>query len=270
MTLTNYMLSQEQKSELDINGFTIIKNALDKNLLNNIINTVDVIYNQNEKATQENFLHIFDFFNRDPIFLNLISNPRVLHPIIDLLGWNIYMYHAHLDVNPPLSINDSLPPLTWHRDNSRMNYEFGNGTYPRITLKASFWLSDVSETGRGNLYVLPGSHLANYSDLRNKSESYLSKFAIPILANAGDIVIFDNRLWHTRSNNISDLTRKVIFIGYGFRWLRPRDNVLISKSIYDQSNSIEKQLVNRDIAMSAYDPHEADVPLKQLFDELHC
>ena len=31
-----------------------------------------------------------------------------------------------------------------------------------MSVKLAYWLSDVSETGRGNLKVVPGSHLTNW------------------------------------------------------------------------------------------------------------
>ena len=36
-------------------------------------------------------------------------------------------------------------------------------------------------------------------------------------------LVFDRRLWHSRSDNLSDITRKAVFTGYTYRWIRPRD-----------------------------------------------
>lgn len=46
-----------------------------------------------------------------------------------------------------------------------------------------------------------------------------------MLASPGDAFIFDRRLWHPRSDNRSEYTRRVIFLAYTFRWVRPRDEL---------------------------------------------
>jgi ectoine hydroxylase-related dioxygenase (phytanoyl-CoA dioxygenase family) len=35
---------------------------------------------------------------------------------------------------------------------------------PRLSVKLAYWLSHVSEPGRGNLQVVPGSHMVNWID----------------------------------------------------------------------------------------------------------
>ena len=43
-----------------------------------------------------------------------------------------------------------------------------------------------------------------------------------------DRLMFDRRLFHTPTPNWSSTTRKVCFVGYGFRWLKvSQDNAII-------------------------------------------
>ena len=46
----------------------------------------------------------------------------------------------------------------WHQDGGRQNREIETDPRPRLSVKFAYWLSDVSETGRGNFKVVPGSH----------------------------------------------------------------------------------------------------------------
>ena len=46
-----------------------------------------------------------------------------------------------------------------------------------------------------------------------------------VCANPGDAVFFDRRLWHTRTNNYSDVTRKGMFFAYCPRWIAIRDEI---------------------------------------------
>ena len=86
---------------------------------------------------------------------------------------------------------------------------------------------------------------------------------MPILAEPGTAVLFDRRLWHSRSENRSDLTRKAVFLGYTYRWIRPRDDYPIRPELFARLSPIRRQLLGggRD-AMSYWGLGEEDAPLQ--------
>ena len=47
---------------------------------------------------------------------------------------------------------------------------------------------------------------------------------------AADAFLFDRRLRHSRSPNRSTVTRKMLFIGHTYRWIRPLDDMPIDRS----------------------------------------
>ena len=53
---------------------------------------------------------------------SLIDHPATFPCVWSVLGWNIHVYHSHLDVHPPLRA-----PLRfrfeWHQDGGRQNRE---------------------------------------------------------------------------------------------------------------------------------------------------
>ncbi len=97
----------------------------------------------------------------------------------------------------------------------------------RLSVKLAYWLSDVPAPGRGNLKVVPGSHLTNWiggpprRDIRWPDPDC----AVEVTAGPGDAVFFDRRIWHTRSRNHSEHTRKAVFFGYTYRWTAIRDDI---------------------------------------------
>jgi ectoine hydroxylase len=101
-----------------------------------------------------------------------------------------------------------------------------------MSLKVAFWLSDVSEPGRGNMLVVPGSHESNTLPRPDRPELGFDPpaGAEPVLASPGDALVFDRRLWHSRSDNLSEHTRRVVFLAYTFRWVRARDDLGIDPS----------------------------------------
>jgi ectoine hydroxylase-related dioxygenase (phytanoyl-CoA dioxygenase family) len=75
-------------------------------------------------------------------------------------------------------------------------------------------------------------------------------------------VFFDRRLWHSASPNHSNITRKVLFYGYSYRWLRPRDNMTVDRYI-ERSDPIRRQLLGASTGGLGYtSPSDEDVPLR--------
>ena len=262
-----YTLTKDQETFFEKYGFFIMKNVLSDTEIKELLKAIEMIWRK-YRSGDSDYLHMFDFFNKNPLFLNLVDHPKILPLILGLLGWNIYMYHAHLDVNSPIA-RDNAHGLTWHRDNSRMNHDFKGGRYPLVALKTAYWLSDVSEKDRGNLYVIPGSHKWDHSEGETIKKDILPSEAIPILAKSGTVLLFDSRIWHTRSNNLSQVTRKVLFLGYSYRWLRPRDDAKISPRLLKKASPIQRQLLTRNMGSDAYVPKDENVPLRALYYKLY-
>ena len=111
----------------------------------------------------------------------------------------------------------------------------------------SYWLSDVSEEGRGNLTVIPGSHKTNWLAGPPKRDVPwpAPAGAIQVKVNAGDVVFFDRRIWHARSYNYSEITRRCVFLGYTYRWIAIRDEVaaLPTKAWWPRLNQVQQQLL---------------------------
>ena len=109
--------------------------------------------------------------------------------------------------------------------------------------------------------MLPDSHLKN--NIEKPTDGNLPKGAMCILAKPGDAFFFDRRLWHARSENDSSITRKALFYGYGYRWLRSKDDMTIPDSLFKTSHPIRQQLLGGGTnANSYFSPKDADVPLK--------
>lgn len=76
-------------------------------------------------------------------------------------------------------------------------------------------------------------------------------------------MFFDRRLWHSASPNFADAPRKVLFYGYSYRWLRPRDDMTGARWI-DRCDPIRAQLLGASPSggHGYTSPTEVDVPLK--------
>jgi ectoine hydroxylase len=90
--------------------------------------------------------------------------PSTDHTSLNARGWSISpTASGHLDVHPPI-VQQQPFRYQWHQDGGRQNREIETDPRPRLSVKLAFWLSDVSQPGRGNFKVWPGSHTRNRID----------------------------------------------------------------------------------------------------------
>jgi len=157
--------------------------------------------------------------------------------------------------------------LGWHQDSGRLNREIETTPQPRISLKVAFFLTDTSELGRANLYTIPGSQLVNKIDFPSDPAADPAG-ALAARVKAGSAVFFDRRIWHASSPNYADFARKVLFYGYSYRWLRPRDNMTVAHYL-DRCDPIQQQLlgVSHTGGHGYSSPKEVDVPLRTWLTE---
>lgn len=237
--LTGYEpIDEASRKEFHEQGFLMLPGVLDPEHRAALVEAVDRVYvgeHARGSTSRDGTLHLLGFLDRDELFGQLLSHPAVLPYIWGLLGWNIYSHHNHLDVTPP-----AAPPYRpywgWHQDGYRQNSDpetLDPGLpRPMLSLKVAYVLSDLSQTGRGATKVIPGSHLRN--SLPRPTDTSVEHpdppGTVEIAANPGDAFIFDRRQWHSRSTNTSTVTRKMLFIGYTYRWIRPLDHMSFDRS----------------------------------------
>ena len=268
-TCLAYTLTATEREHFNTKGFLHLKQVLNTAQLAELTALTDTIW----KAQIEHGLgadkNLFfpNFIGHNQAYIDLVDHPRILPKIWGLLGWNIYLYHSHLGITPQEGATGTPInyPLGFHQDSGRVNAEIESQPRPRLSIKVSYWLSDVSQPGRGNFYIVPGSHL---NDKLECPQDRLPSGAIPVIAKAGDVVFFDRRLWHARSPNHSPFIRKALFYGYAYRWLRTKDEMTIPPTIMENSNPIRRQLLGHGSNCNGFfSPSDADVPLKCWLEE---
>jgi ectoine hydroxylase len=259
-----YCLTDEERRKFDEDGYFILEDVLPPELVAELEDAADRV-DAEERAKRDlspyDRLSVRDFIGRDDHFFTLIDWYKTFPKIFGILGWNLQIYHSHLTMTPPAEPGkESAKRLGWHQDSGRLNFELESNPRPRVSLKVAYFLSDCTEIGRANFYVAPGSHLQNdLVDDRTKDPEN----GQPVLVPAGGAVFFDRRLWHAASGNTSNVTRKVLFYGYSYRWLRPRDDMTVERYM-ERSNPIQQQLLGASPSggHGFTSPSDADVPLR--------
>jgi ectoine hydroxylase len=219
--------------ELDRRGYVLIENALGQAMLQRLLAAADSVWKLEANGSRS--LHRLAFLPLDASFVELVDHPDTLPVVVAALGWNIYVYHCHLDVHPPEA--PAEPRWRWHQDGGRQNVEL-ESPRPRLSVKVAFFLTDVPTAEHGALHVVPGSHGRDTLPREHEPAA-----AMPVLVEAGSAVIFDRRLWHARGDNVSDRTRKVLFYGYTHRWIRPRDDFFLEPARAARLTPLRRQLL---------------------------
>jgi hypothetical protein len=220
-------ISEAERDQFDRDGFLILRAALAPDEVRHYAAALDRVYataSTDGRVKNGTAMHQLGAVANCPEAAGLIDHPATFRYVWSLLGWNIHVYHSHLDVHPPLPARRPFR-FEWHQDGGRQNRELETDPRPRLSVKLAYWLSDVSEPGRGNLKVVPGSHLANWISGPPRRDVMWPDpdGAVEVTASPGDVLVFDRRLWHARCDNYSPYTRKAMFFGYTFRWIACRD-----------------------------------------------
>jgi hypothetical protein len=260
-----YALTPAERWTFEETGLLMVEDALPPSLVAELTARVDAIHQRHIQAGHDPRKPLFhpNFIPEDDLFLDLVDWPRVFPRVWGILGWNIYLYHCHLIVTGPSG--DAQPEVVktfgWHQDSGRVNLEMESHPRPRLSLKVAYFLSDTSEAGRGNFWVIPGSHLRD--DLERPADGIgQPEGAVPVLAKPGTAVFFDRRLWHTASPNWSDVTRKILFYGYGYRWIRTKDDMTV-QDLWPRCSPIRRQILGDGVnANGHFTPTDDDVPLR--------
>jgi ectoine hydroxylase-related dioxygenase (phytanoyl-CoA dioxygenase family) len=241
-------------------GYAVVSEALGRRARARLEAAVDAVYEEERRAGRlaaDGSLHLLDVFARDRRFLELLDLGTTFGLVCDLLGWNIYAYHSHLDVHPPT--RDPEPVWRWHQDGGRQNVELESPIRPRLSIKVGYFLTDVEDAEDGAFTVIPGSHRESRL-ARPEAGDPDGAEAIPVAA--GSAVVFDRRIWHTRGDNTGGRVRKAVFVAYTYRWIRPRGEP-VPEAVGRGVSPLRRQLLGLGSSgLGFWLPGEDDVPLR--------
>ncbi len=257
------MTPQQEKDFEDL-GYIILENFLHQEELDRLLSAVDETASNIRKTKGIGPNDPFSIRNalaHHDTFLDLIDHPRMLPLVVDAIGWNIQIRTSHLDYRPPypkdlqagkVGTGDGADKqagyqnVNWHPDLAS-DHIFSapslDGRLPFMEIKVFYVLSDLRESNCGNLWLAPGSHKRTPQELwvmKNKPDAFE---ALELKLPPGAAVLWRTATWHCVVPNLSDKTRKVMHIGYHYRWLRPTDYHQQEPELIARCSPIRRQLL---------------------------
>jgi ectoine hydroxylase-related dioxygenase (phytanoyl-CoA dioxygenase family) len=258
-----HVLDDDERAAFERDGFLVVRRALDPAVtsrLRAVARALDLEFRAQSDVTRYHTLNRHDLIGLDDAFLELVDHPTTFPKVWGILGWHIQVFHTQLLVTPPAPAGATPGAYGWHQDNNRMNLDLETVPQPRVSVKVGYFLTDLTTPSMGNLCVVPGSHRRGRPDVALGEQP---EGAEEILASAGDAILFDRRLWHSASSNLSSATRMFITIGYSYRWLRPKSTMRLD-DLLPSLSPVRRQLLGSHTSANAwFDPTDEDVPLRE-------
>lgn len=249
-------LQKDHINSFEEDGFLVVRNALNKEQLKDVRDTCDKLahnfLNKGEILNKPwyNDLDMRPGILKEEALLDLVTHPTTVPLVVQLLSPNIHLHSTALTYKRPE--NPEYPPYRrgWHRD-IRIPEDLGHGHLPRVGIKICYCLSDFTDDDSGMTIMARKSHLDREPlKIPFGEVDPINQDVCELKLNAGDAVLFENRIFHTATLNKTDHIAKRIIYGYAYRWMKqevyldpPDENMLKG------SNAITRQLLGeyRDI-----------------------
>ncbi|WP_322770519.1 phytanoyl-CoA dioxygenase family protein [Frankia sp. Cr1] len=121
--------------------------------------------------------------------------------------------------------------------------DLGHETIGRIAIKVVYVVSDITPD-TGLTMFLPGSH-TDTGPIAVPAGAINPPGAITLAIGPTDVVLFENRTWHTSGLNTSGRPHLAVMMQYGYRWLAPIDDPAPALLERDDLPDIERRLLGQ-------------------------
>jgi ectoine hydroxylase-related dioxygenase (phytanoyl-CoA dioxygenase family) len=242
--------TERHAEEVRLTGFTVVRQLVDEEFLHLARKRLDQVYaKQAEEFGGEDRLRLIGEANtarcvlaHDDFFIKPALHSRILTLMTALLGDYFVLQQQNGVINPPTGDNHQS---SWHRD---LPYQHFVSSRPLAI--SVLWCLDEFNKETGGTWMLPASHKTE----RAPSEDYVAAHAVPVVANAGDVLAFDSMLFHRAGNNKSGRLRRGLNHVYALPFLKQQ--ISFPKTL--QGRLAEDPVLSR---LLGYDSEPADSPL---------
>ena len=200
-------------ADFNRDGYAIFRGVLDSALLREASDHVEWLQARNPGLRPEKLDH--QLLGKDPFWLRLVSDSRLLDVAELFIGHNIGLFASHYFCKPP---GDGQPVL-WHQDGSY---------WPLDPMEVvSLWLAiDNSTSENGCMRVIPGTQQLNLQQLQARTdvanvlgsgmdEALVDESkAIDLVLSAGDVSVHHPNIVHGSKANTSSKRRCGLTIRY--------------------------------------------------------
>lgn len=243
-------LEPEQRQAFDEDGFLVVTNALPAETIVRLVDAGDRLAESLLKKPELfdrpefNHLDLRPGLLREEALFSLVAHASTVSLVVQLLSPNIHLHSTALIYKRPESPNAPAFRRGWHRD-IRIPKDLGHRCLPRVGIKICYCLTDFHRPDCGMTLMARGSHLRTEPLAIPKGQVDPPDVEVCDLGlNAGDALLFENRIFHTAAPNRSSRVSKVLIYGYAYRWMKPEVYLEVpDKRHLDKADPIARQLL---------------------------
>lgn len=236
--LEDVELEQALRS-LDVYGYATLRNAIDPRMVEELKDLVVSCYVPIEDPERLGLpsrdardMIVYNLQNKNKTFIDLVASTPLEHLLKAKLNDPYYRFLEPEQPNYILgyyNARSSGSALDLHIDSHIPAY--GEKTW---SMQVAFVLDHTTEEN-GCTVVVPGSHKSgNYTDRNLETTT-------PLLAEPGDILLWDSRLWHGTTENITGAARWVLIATFSCWWVKPSMDMTRSLSQETFAQLTDKQ-----------------------------
>ena len=151
-------MTDAQKQELELSGFTVLPNFLVGEELSRVTAEIEKLRRRQPRPGR-------GCCAVSETCRSLMDHERALSLVVDAVGWNIQMRDCIFVVAEPVGAEEGAPEedrsktlaVPWHFDQVGLFAGLtADGVMPLVDIKVSWYLSDHTEPGHGCTLVVPG------------------------------------------------------------------------------------------------------------------
>lgn len=232
-----------QHAMLD-DGYTVIKNAIDSHIVEELLLKLKHVIGlrkqqANDEPSEEGYGYFTDLQNDEVMFIKVMFNQPILRSLLIALLNDPFYRNIPKDkpnyIFRGIRTRDAVAKgLPLHIDSVLPS----SSTYP-TGIVSSFILEDHDQNN-GCTLVVPKTHRSDMFADRGAASQ-----AIPIEAKAGDIVVWDSRLWHGTEDNPQRNSRLSLLCTFTSWHLKQpfRHCETLPNHMYQQLSDEEKSII---------------------------
>jgi ectoine hydroxylase len=243
-------LQPEQRRSFAEDGFLLVPNALSQESVERLVEAGDRLAEPLLRRPkmigrpEYNHLDLRPGLLREEALFKLVDNSSTVPLVVQLLSPNIHLHSTTLLYKRPDDPDAPTFRRGWHRD-IRIPRDLGHETLPLVGIKVGYCLTDFHEPNSGMTVMARGSHKKDVPLALPKGKVDPTDVEVcDIKMNAGDALLFENRIYHTATPNRSNRTSKILMYGYAYRWMKTEVYLEVpDKGLLGKADPVARQLL---------------------------
>ncbi|MGD2044471.1 MAG: phytanoyl-CoA dioxygenase family protein [Acidimicrobiia bacterium] len=209
----------EHIREVELTGFTVLGGVVPREEVAEVRDSIASTVDDKAGYSETGVGFLATILNHDRSIVPYLADPRLLGVVDRLLGPFAHVSFASAIINAPGNERGK-----WHADWPFNQEVAGHVTapYPDVVMHlTTLWMLSPFATQTGGTLVVPGSHRSpsNPTAENGFDRHGVLPGEVNATGEAGDVLLFDSRLWHATAKNTTTEPRVALAIRFAPWWL---------------------------------------------------